>query len=79
MIDQFAPIPDAFWSSDVDDGDEVAVVSCPCGEEPRVPLNSMRACECSRVFFHAGRDVRAANRPGQYTDSKEPVDLNAIE
>lgn len=53
-------IPGEFWIQD----DEEAVVTCPCGEEPRVPLGSIRPCAggkaCKRVFFFTGKDVRSA-------------------
>lgn len=53
-------IPGEFWMRE---GEE-AVITCPCGEEPRVALGSIRPCAggkaCKRAFFFTGKDVRSA-------------------
>lgn len=56
-------VPDSFWNRDVDeDGDDVAVIACPCGEEPTCVLNRTVECECGRFYMFLGREVRV-HRP----------------
>lgn len=52
-------VPGEFWNEDSGE----AVIACPCGETPSVPFNSIRACECERIFTYTGRNVRVANGP----------------
>lgn len=58
-------VPENFWTQDVDDqGHPVAVVACPCGEEPRPGLGTYPAeCRCQRWFFYTGTAVFALNSP----------------
>ena len=57
-------VPPEFWSLDADeDGQEVAVVSCPCGHAPTVALLEAPAkCECERYFAFTGPDVWSFGR-----------------
>lgn len=58
-------IPDDFWAEDVDEqGDEIAVVACPCGEEPIVyPMRSVE-CACGRFYLHTIKHVRVYRPEG---------------
>lgn len=57
-------VPAEFWSLD----GVTAVVSCPCGETPLVPVAVPRSCEgedCGRAFLFTGRVVRVAFSPAK--------------
>ena len=57
-------VPGDFWSKDTkEDGTPVAVISCPCGQEPLVEPGRMTECECERFYVHLGNSVRVANSP----------------
>lgn len=61
---RFSEIPEAFWALDVNaDGFSEAVVACPCGQEPRVELGTVRQCACDRFFAFLGTVVMVANSP----------------
>lgn len=65
-------VPSEYWSLDADIGDEpVAVVACPCANEPTVGKRAAPAlCEgplCERSFFFDGDDVWCFNTPTQDT------------
>lgn len=61
---QFRPIPENFWSEDVnEEGFTEAIIACPCGEEPSVEVGSVVECKCERFFFNAGVKVLVANSP----------------
>jgi hypothetical protein len=52
-------VPDGFWTLDTDeDGDEIAMVSCPCGGEPSAAINRTVECECGRYYLNLGTEVR---------------------
>lgn len=57
-------VPDEFWSLDeLDDGNRVAVIACPCGQSPVVPFSNFHICkgdDCARVFFNMGQEIRVA-------------------
>lgn len=73
LLAQFKEIPGDFWVQDVnDEGDSVALISCPCGHTPEVTTGGLSECTCHRFFLSTGQRVLAANRPKQYAD--EPVD-----
>lgn len=59
------PVPDGFWNSDVDEeGEAIAIVSCPCGEDATVyPLRSAE-CDCGRFYLHLGTEVRVYRPEG---------------
>lgn len=71
MIAQFSrTVPDDMWAEDVDEEftveekptlirrRSVAVMACPCGAEPRIPLGNFVVCECDRAYLHAGHHVK---------------------
>lgn len=56
-------VPGNFWAMDQADGESVAVISCPCGEEPVVGCGKIKFCEgeeCRRVFLYLGGAIRVA-------------------
>jgi len=54
-------VPPEMWFTDADeDGTVVAIISCMCGEQPRVRIGSTAGCRCGRSFAHFGKAVRAA-------------------
>lgn len=57
--DFFDHVPGEFWAED----DGAAVVSCPCGQEPRVGKAELEWCGCERVFFFTGGAVLVGNSP----------------
>lgn len=61
----FQEIPGEFWVADVeDDKTSVAVVACPCGEEPRVAENQSHQCPCGRFYLNAsGESAYVTNTP----------------
>lgn len=67
MSKQFQEIPDRFWSPPPEDSGEdprrVAIVSCPCGETPNVPVAEIRECGCGRFYSFLGRKVKVACGP----------------
>ena len=66
-------VPDQFFSFDTDaDGYPVAVVACPCGETPEVPISRCVECECGRFYFGVGARVLVANSP-QDREAETPV------
>lgn len=79
FFDQFAPIPDEFWNKDADEDLSIAVVACPCGEEPSVGLNAMTECECERVFAFTGKGVRVANSPKGQTVNAGPAEPQEVD
>lgn len=50
-------VPDEFWNQVAD---RIAEVACPCGATPRVSLNGLQACDCDRIFLHAGDRILVA-------------------
>jgi hypothetical protein len=53
-------VPPNFWTRDGDS----AIVACPCGAEPAVPLEGTVECageDCGRWFLFTGDHVHAAN------------------
>lgn len=60
-------VPDEFYSldRDEDDDDPMAVIACPCGGTPSVPVGQIRGCDCERVFIYTGREVLVAKGDGQ--------------
>lgn len=52
-------IPGEFWFWDIDDeGEHLAVIACPCGEEPGVSPIRMTECECGRYYLNLVTEVR---------------------
>lgn len=52
-------IPAGFWNADIDeDGDPIAVIACPCGEEPHCEVNRTVCCPCGRYYLHTFQEVR---------------------
>jgi hypothetical protein len=69
-------VPDEFFTLDVEeDGTEVAVVACPCGSEPRVPLARCTACSCERFYLALGKRVLVANSPQDRVGSEQPTSV----
>lgn len=57
-------VPSEFWVQDVtDDGEEVAIVSCPCGHAPQVPPLELVECNCQRTYFNGLKEVWSLNVP----------------
>lgn len=56
-------VPTEFWATDIDDGETVAVVACPCGHEPRIPELKILKCECERFYFYGIGGVWSLNTP----------------
>lgn len=57
-------VPDEFWSVDaLEDRTPVAVIACPCGKEPIIPLGSCVECDCERFYLYLGSTIRVANSP----------------
>lgn len=57
------PVPSEYWALDVnEDGFSIAVVSCLCGNTPRVEvLGPAVDCDgCHRFFYFGGDEVRVA-------------------
>jgi hypothetical protein len=66
-------VPAEFWAQDVnEDGTVVAVVACPCREEPRVPELALVQCACQRCYFHGVKEVWSLNVPSSQTDESPP-------
>lgn len=65
LAQQFSRIvPGDFWSRDIDeDGNEVALIACPCGEQPELHPANMMVCECERCYLNLGDEIRVANSP----------------
>jgi hypothetical protein len=58
-------VPEEFWTQaeETSEGERVAVVACPCGEEPKVAQNRTAICpgeDCGRVFLLLGEEIRVA-------------------
>lgn len=56
-------VPEEMWAAkdwDGDPADLVAVVACPCGEEPAVSQLSTSICKCGRAFILLGERVLVA-------------------
>lgn len=52
------------WAAKNFDGkpaDLIAIVSCPCGEEPEVAQVATAVCKCGRAFILAGERVLVAS------------------
>lgn len=65
LLEQFTTtVPGDFWNEDSGE----AIIACPCGGTPAVPFNSVRGCDCERVFAYTGREVRVANSPKETTE-----------
>lgn len=63
-------VPSEFWAADVtDDGVEIAVVACPCGHSPQVPVLELVACDCQRFYFHGSAEVWSLNVPSPSNES----------
>lgn len=56
-------VPDQFFAFEVEDGTAVAVIACPCGEEPKVPIGSCTECTCERFYLATATSARVANSP----------------
>jgi hypothetical protein len=65
LAEQFnREVPGEFFTTDtLDDGTPVAVISCPCGEQPKPPLGGMTECACERFYLNLGKRIRVANTP----------------
>jgi hypothetical protein len=53
-------VPDEMWAAKKFDGEQadlVAIVACPCGEEPEVAQVATAICKCGRAFLLAGDRV----------------------
>lgn len=58
-------VPGSFWNQDTDeDGDPIAVIACPCGEEPVCELNRSVECPCERFYLFLGDRVRVYRPEG---------------
>lgn len=57
-------VPSEYWALDADDaGEQIAVISCPCGHSPTIPLlEAPIKCECERYFAFTGPDVWSYGR-----------------
>lgn len=65
LAEQFSRrVPPEFWNLDR----RVAVIACPCGEEPAAEFAVPATCECGRAYLYDGECVRVAFSP-----AKEPV------
>lgn len=57
-------VPDEYWTRDAaEDEYPIAVIACPCGEQPAVRLAGTRTCNCGRAFLFTGTEVRVAFSP----------------
>lgn len=66
MINVFNTIvPEDFWTRDEESGELIAVVACPCGEEPKVGVAQTAECACGRFFLGMGDEVRVFNPNAQ--------------
>lgn len=67
MAEQFRAIPDHYWSPPPEDSGEdprrIAIVNCPCGETPNVPIADLRECACGRFYTFLGKQVQVALGP----------------
>ncbi len=71
-------VPGDFWSEDVEAEQTVAIISCPCGQEPEVMLHSTEFCTgCNRVFFFLGDKVLVAKDPSQPDPEPEEEESSA--
>lgn len=82
-------VPGAAWSKDVIGGDhglqEVAVVACPCGNEPTVEcMDAPKLCRpeveqnlCQRTFFFDGEHVWCFNSPEITPSADGPTIVSA--
>jgi hypothetical protein len=70
-------VPPDFWSEDVEAERSVAIVACPCGQEPHVPLHRTEFCSgCNRVFWYLGDRIKVARNPDA-EPSEEPEDQSS--
>jgi hypothetical protein len=65
-------VPAEFWNEDVESAETVAIVSCPCGEEPHVALLRTEFCPgCDRVFWNLGDRIKVARDPSVTPEPEE--------
>jgi hypothetical protein len=67
-------VPDEFWSRDADPAGPIAIVACPCGEEPEVPENQTGECGCGRFYLYVGNRVLTQKTPDWERQPKLCVD-----
>lgn len=61
-------VPDSFFTLDAEeDGTQVAVVACPCGQAPRIPFARCVECTCERFYLALRDRVLVANSPESTT------------
>lgn len=56
-------VPDEMWATKEfagESADRIAVIACPCGEEPEVAQLASTICNCGRAFILAGDRVLVA-------------------
>lgn len=64
-------VPEEMWAAKDWNGeyaDLVAVIACPCGEEPEVAQLASAICKCGRAFILAGERVLVATERVPETD-----------
>lgn len=58
LAEQFKTVvPAEFWQQMKDD---LAAISCPCGESPDLPPGRVVECQCNRFYLWTGPQVRVA-------------------
>lgn len=63
-------VPEEMWTAKDWNGelaDLVAIVACPCGEEPEVGQLGTTICKCGRAFLLAGDQISVAFGPKSET------------
>lgn len=52
-------VPGDFWAQDTDEeGEPIAIIACPCGEEPTLHPGEAVECSCERFYLAAVDQVR---------------------
>lgn len=65
-------VPDEFWAEDLQDGETVANVSCPCGSTPSAPEAGFVSCACGRVYLYTGARVQVGYGEGFHGPQDDP-------
>lgn len=64
-------VPGEYWAEDIEAAKTTAIVSCPCGQEPHVPLHTTEFCPgCDRVYLNLGDTLRVARNPDVEPEEK---------
>lgn len=52
-------VPDNFWAAETDEESfPIGVVSCPCGEAPRIYPGECEECGCGRFYLYTSKYMK---------------------